>query len=406
MSATTISMIHREDEQSYNELDHFMLFLMGAYRKRKQKQRKRHRGSVFGHKVYNRSRDEHGMKLYRDYFCENPTYPEKMFRRRFRMSSSLFKRIAKAVEQHDNYFVQKRNGAGLLGFSCVQKVTAAYRQLAYGVPADYVDEYLRIGESTAIESLRKFVRAICEVFGEEYLRAPNEDDTTRLLKIGECRGFPGMLGKPTIILEAVASTDLWIWHAFFGLPGSHNDINVLRRSPLFDRLMEGQAPYVQYMVNRHNYEMGYYLADGIYPTWASFVKTIKAPANLMDKNFAAAQESQRKDVERAFGVLQARFAIVRNPARFWDEKTLRDIMLACIIMHNMIIEDERDADGLDVPYDKSNAETEGVVSRVGTCNFSPFVGRQEIQDSHMHRQLQQDLVQHRWEWRGHRNEQH
>ena len=185
MSATTISMIHREDEQSYNELDHFMLFLMGAYQKRKQKQRKRHRGSVFGHKVYNRSRDEHGMKLYHDYFCENPTYPEKIFRRRFRMSSSLFKRIAKAVEQHDNYFVQKRNGAGLLGFSCVQKVTAAYRQLAYGVPADYVDEYLRIGESTAIESLRKFVRAICEVFGEEYLRAPNEDDTTRLLKIGE-----------------------------------------------------------------------------------------------------------------------------------------------------------------------------------------------------------------------------
>ena len=23
------------------------------------------------------------------------------------------------------------------------------------------------------------------------------------------------------------SFDLWIWHAFFGLPGSNNDINVL-----------------------------------------------------------------------------------------------------------------------------------------------------------------------------------
>jgi hypothetical protein len=44
-----------------------------------------------------------------------------------------------------------------------KKVTAALRQLAYDVPADYVDEYIRIGESTAIESLRKFVRAICEV---------------------------------------------------------------------------------------------------------------------------------------------------------------------------------------------------------------------------------------------------
>jgi hypothetical protein len=77
-----------------------------------------------------------------------------------------------------------------------------------------------------------------------------------------------------------------------------------------------------------------------------------SPANSKDKIFAATQEAQRKDVERAFGVLQARFAIVRNPARFWDEATLRHIMLACIIMHNMIVEDERDAKSLEVPYDK------------------------------------------------------
>jgi hypothetical protein len=32
---------------------------------------------------------------------------------------------------------------------------------------------------------------------------------------------------PTIILEALVSKDFWIWHAVFGLPGSHNDINAL-----------------------------------------------------------------------------------------------------------------------------------------------------------------------------------
>jgi hypothetical protein len=158
--------------------------------------------------------------------------------------------------------------------------------------------------------------------------------------------YCGHVKEPTIILEAVASTDLWIWHAFFGLPGSLNDINVLHMSPLFDRLAQGKAPVVNYMINGHNYDMGYYLADGIYPSWSTFVKTIKAAANLKDQNFSAAQESQRKDVERAFGVLQARFAIVRGPARFWDEATLRDIMMACIIMHNMIIEDERGVDSL------------------------------------------------------------
>ena len=88
--------------------------------------------------------------------------------------------------------------------------------------------------------------------------------------------------------------------------------------------------------------MGYYLADGIYPSWETFVKTIPEPRGNKKKYFAKAQEACRKDVERAFGVLQSRFAIVRGPAHLWDEVTLHNIMMACIIMHNIIVEDERD----------------------------------------------------------------
>ena len=126
------------------------------------------------------------------------------------------------------------------------------------------------------------------------------------------------------------------------MPGSHNDINVLHRSSLFARLAEGQAPEVNYTINNNEYTMGYYLADGIYPSWATFVKTIPEPQGNKKKYFAAAQEACRKDVERAFGVLQARFSIVRGPARFWDEDTLGQIMRACVIMNNMIVEDESD----------------------------------------------------------------
>ena len=64
------------------------------------------------------------------------------------------------------------------------------------------------------------------------------------------------------------------------------------------------------------------------------------PMGQKAKLFAQKQEGARKDVERAFGVLQARFAIVRGPARMWDRKTLGDIMYACSILHNMIVEDE------------------------------------------------------------------
>jgi hypothetical protein len=97
------------------------------------------------------------------------------------MSRHLLMWIAKVVKQHDHYFAQKRNALSALGFSCLQKVTATFRHLAYGVPADYVDEYLWIGESTTIESLRKFVTIACEVFGPKCLRPPNESDTARLL---------------------------------------------------------------------------------------------------------------------------------------------------------------------------------------------------------------------------------
>ena len=74
----------------------------------------------------------------------------------------------------------------------------------------------------------------------------------------------------------------------------------------------------------------------------TFVKTIPRPKGEKRKVFLKYQESQGKDVERAFGVLQSRFAIVHGPARFWDKAYLGRIIRAFIIIHNMIVEDERD----------------------------------------------------------------
>ncbi|XP_072146396.1 uncharacterized protein [Setaria viridis] len=309
----------------------------------------KHRGSIIGHRVLQRDRQAGHQRLYQDYFSDDPTYGHSYFRRRFRMRRTLFVRIWNAVEEHDEYFVQKRNAAGVLGLSSLQKITAAFRMLTYGVAADATDDYVRIGESTAIESLRRFVSAVIEVFGDEYLRSPNEDDTARLLAIGESRGFPA----------------------------------------------EGQAPKVNYTINNNEYTMGYYLADGIYPSWATIVKSIPDPQGNKKKYFATAQEACRKDVERAFGVLQSRFAIVRGPARFWDEATLRQIMRACVIMHNMIVEDERDEED-DLNYDGVGEKVK--ISHDETPELEEFIKNyKNIRDKDIHNQLQDDLIEHLWQ---------
>jgi hypothetical protein len=228
-----------------DDLDMFTLLLVDYARKKKRKPR----GSIVSREVVHRPQQSGHDKLFWDYFCENPIYGQRFFRRRFRMSCCLFIHIENAVKEHCPYFVQKRNAAGKLGHICFKKVAASIRMLASGCAADLVDDWLYIGESTAIKSMRLFVKSMVEIFGDRYLRAPNEEDTTRLMQYSESIRFCGMLGSidcmhllwemcptalhvqftghchdPTIILEAVTSHDLWIWHTCFGMPGSCNDI--------------------------------------------------------------------------------------------------------------------------------------------------------------------------------------
>jgi hypothetical protein len=57
--------------------------------------------------------------------------------------------------------------------SPLQKCTAAICMIAYGTPADELDENLKIEASTTLECLGKFAQGVIDVFGEQYLRPPN-----------------------------------------------------------------------------------------------------------------------------------------------------------------------------------------------------------------------------------------
>ena len=186
----------------------------------------------------------------------------------------------------------------------------------------------------------------------------------------------------------------------YGMPGSHNDINILDSSPLFKNLLNGKAPKCTYKINGKTYENEYYLCDFIYPDWSTLVKTISQPQGLERKHIAKMQEVYQKDVERAFGVLQARFAIVSQPARSWSHDNLKLIMKACIILHNMIVEDERSQD-LEFNYDGSASVGVTLEHSRNQASFSQFISHfHSLQNAEKHNMIRNDLIKHLWALKG------
>ncbi|XP_021766272.1 uncharacterized protein LOC110730755 [Chenopodium quinoa] len=142
-----------------------------------------------------RDREKGHVQLFNDYFASNPVYSDKQFRRRFRMQRPLFCRIMNKVVEGDQFFQQRRNAAGRISLSPLQKCTAAIRMLAYGTCPDAMDEYLRIGKTTSRLALQHFCHGVITHFEAEYLRSPTDEDLRRILHQNEMRGFPGMIGS-------------------------------------------------------------------------------------------------------------------------------------------------------------------------------------------------------------------
>ncbi|XP_021995599.2 uncharacterized protein LOC110892757 [Helianthus annuus] len=242
-------------------------------------------------------------------------------------------------------------------------------------------------KSTDEEVEQEAVTSIIDLYGARYLRTPTWDDLQKICEVHSAEhGLLGMIGSldcmhwhwdncptawrgqhtrgdqkgPTVILQAVASQDLWVWSAYFGVVGLCNDINVFEQSPLLEDCISGRALKASFYANGNYYPHGYYLCDGIYPRYSIVVKTFSDPIDEKIAYFKKVQESSRKDIERCFWVLKQRWQYLRNPCRAWTKQKMRNAIYACIIMHNMILEDE----GKYVPPE-GEEETEDEEDEVG-----------------------------------------
>ena len=76
------------------------------------------------------------------------------------------------------------------------------------------------------------------------------------------------------------------------------------------------------------------------PTWSD-VQKIYEQHERQHGYFKRKQESAQKDIERAFGVLQGRWGILQQPTRQMEIVKIQRIMYTCIILHNMILKDQK-----------------------------------------------------------------
>ena len=322
-----------------------------------------------------------------DFLGPTPIFDDKQFQTIFRVTKKVFAMILECVREQEFFNVRPVNCAGTPSLSPESKVLMGLKMMAYGVSANAFRDYYQMGKSTALLCYNKLAQAMLksDYLRDYYLREMSASDARRVSEMHrEVHGIPGMIGSldcmhvawkncpvayqgtfvgkeghPTIVLEAIADYNLWIWHAAFGFPGSLNDISILQNSPLYRAFVDGSfdSRDFPFEIGDQQFNKLWMMTDGIYPELARFVKTLNFPAGRKERIYAKWQESCRKDVERAFGVLQRKYLVLRNPIEAWDEVKMRDVVLCCIMMHNMMVEERMEGMG-DVMYGVDDGEDE------------------------------------------------
>ena len=305
---------------------------------------------------------------------QNPTVDFKLM---FRISKERFLHIYNAIEASGNEFFfgqqqAQNNNQHQPPISPAARMMLPIQCLAFGTSVNAFSTFYQMSPPLARQCCNEFDIAMNNLFLNEYLRKPTSEDLMAITQLHHSKhGVPGMFGSldcmhtvwkncpiawhgsyqgkekaPTLVLEAVCDYNLWFWHAFYGSAGSFNDINILRLSNLMTSFLDGsflesekEAGVIPYSIGEEEFNQLFLLVDGIYPNYSRFVKGIKDPLSDEEKSYTKWQEATRKDIERAFGVLQSRWKFMAYPIHIMKLDKICRRVQTCLILHNMGVSD-------------------------------------------------------------------
>ena len=213
---------------------------------------------------------DHGQaycSIMHDYLGPTPAHS---FEKMFHMTLSRFWAIFANIRASGNKFFF---GDSLTGARPEARLLLPIKSLALGDPTHAFIDYFQMSRTMAAECCRQFDKAMIRVYKAEYLRQPTSDDMKAIVALHHAKhGVKGMFGSldcmhhpwkncpkawqgshkngkekkmPTQILEGLCDYNLWFWHAFYGLPGAYNDLNVNRVSNLMRQWTDGSFEEVE-----------------------------------------------------------------------------------------------------------------------------------------------------------------
>ena len=333
-----------------------------------------------GHKHLPRSKrrkfqhDEALRCIMRDYLGANALFVGANFKMMFRISRSRFQRLMEDIGALElPFYNEKPSATGEPVASYEARLMLALRTLAYGVPPHTFSDYFQMSQTQCRKACETLDTALHIVYHDEYLRKPTVEDLRRINQLHKvAHGRNGLLGhldcmhttwkncpkawngsfengkegEPTIVLEGLCDYNLWYWHTAYGFAGTMNDINILNASPLLAAFLDGSleeleraSGVVPFDIGGEEFKKMWITCDGIYPSFARFVKGIAQPCGAQQEFYTEWQESTRKDIERSFGVLQQCFQFVAHPILLYELEAIGRRIRTCIILHNMNVSD-------------------------------------------------------------------
>lgn len=241
---------------------------------------------------------------------------------------------------------------------------------------------LGIGASSVSAAVREVSRKICEAYSDELRFPTTEADVAQIMSgFEKIRGLPYCVGAvdgthvkwlacpmdqfyeyrcykgyTSVVIFAVATANRRFIYADIGRPGVLGDSTIYSRSSLKrnidDKTWLGDG--IPDLVISGIPVRPYLVGDCAFTLDKNMMKTTtvrEQQVNPVLRTWDSIASQTRKPVECAFGMLKNRFQALKNGIRLQHEDDISFVSLACMILHNMSIQDGDEVDDM-LPQDE------------------------------------------------------